>query len=76
MNPLLLYGIQTSYTKLVYDGERVNNDEDQVYKPLEDDEDLDDFHGFDMVQHLLGDTHRALVAGDGQENQNVVGGSI
>uniref|UniRef100_A0A0A9DCX7 Transposase-associated domain-containing protein n=1 Tax=Arundo donax TaxID=35708 RepID=A0A0A9DCX7_ARUDO len=56
---LILYGMKPSYTKWICHGEQVNNDEDQVNEPHEDEVKYDHFDGFDAIQDLLGDIYRA-----------------
>ncbi|KAL6650301.1 hypothetical protein ACP70R_009226 [Stipagrostis hirtigluma subsp. patula] len=73
---LILYGMQSSYTKWIFHGEQANDDEYQVDEQLEDEDEADDFDGFDVIQDLLGDIHRANVVVQEQENQQSGGGNI
>lgn len=66
---LVLYGIQLSYTKWVFHGEVANN-YDQDDELLEDEDNGDEFDGFDTIQDLLGDIHRATIGVAEQENQS------
>ncbi|KAL6611280.1 hypothetical protein ACP70R_039208 [Stipagrostis hirtigluma subsp. patula] len=73
---LILYGMQSSYTKWIFHGEQANDDEYQVDEQLEDEDEADDFDGFDVIQDLLGDIHRANVVVQEQENQQSGGANI